>query len=206
MENINLIMNNPNNCFYGHGTNSDDNKRIESIFINGLRCSHDSMYFTTCTLGQGNQMGKDVEELIMNWPHLSAKKIVIVSLPIKFHIIGAGPSFNHQYSAFYYTPDEAQREKYNLTNSNYVMPEFILGCFDVEKDLFIENEKYYERLTNEEQMNIFNKVVNNYINIIEDTWGLEEYKEVISELPGWEFPLTDEQYNSLFNKDNYKKH
>ena len=53
--NFNIIFNNTNNCYYGHGTRGNVDK-INSIFNNGLRCSNNSMYFTTCNLGFGGEI------------------------------------------------------------------------------------------------------------------------------------------------------
>ena len=82
-----MSFTNKENAYYGHGTNGDD-EIINSIFNNGLRCSHESLYYTSMNLGMGSETLFDSQkELLNNWPHLNAKRIVIASIPLKYHIV-----------------------------------------------------------------------------------------------------------------------
>lgn len=197
--NFNIIFNNTNNCYYGHGTRGNVDK-INSIFNNGLRCSNNSMYFTTCNLGFGGEIEDEFCEMMDNWPHLEADKIVVISLPKKLHILDILDlgTYNQATNAFCY--EVAGKE--NLTQGKYVMPEFILGCYDATTKTFEKNNKYYELLPQEEQDKLFEKVKENYAQTIEDACGLEYYKEVLKNLPEWEFPLTDEECETLTKNDS----
>lgn len=198
---INKLLNNDQNIYFGHGTGTENNEIIQSIMNNGLRCSHDSLYFTSATLGIGSQIEHPEQEMLRKWPHKNSKIVVIISLPIKYKIIdimGTG-TYNMGDAAYYYIPDETTREKFSLTNSPYVMPEFILGYYDARNDSFTSNPKYYENLQKHEQDNLFNKVKENYFNIINSGWKIEEYKEIAKEL-GWNFGLTDEELKSFQQK------
>lgn len=198
---INNILNNQNNMYFGHGTGTEDREVIESIMNNGLRCSHGSLYFTSVALGIGKQIPDEEIEMLKKWPHKDSKIVVIVSLPYKYKIIDVAGSgtYNQGDAAFYYIPNEETRNKYCLTNSPYVMPEFIVGYYDSRTDSFTNNPKYYENLSYDEQINLFNRVKENYFNIIDDGWEIDEYKEV-SKILGWSFGLTDEEIKKFKRK------
>lgn len=191
---INKLLNNTQNMYFGHGIEIEDSEVIQSIMNNGLRCSHGSLYFTSVALGIGSQIPESEQEMLKNWPHKDSKIIVIVSLPLQYKIIElvGTATYNQGDAAYYYIPDEITREKFSLTNSPYVMPEFIVGYYDARNDSFTSNPRYYENLQEHEQSNLFNKVKENYFNIIDNSWGIEEYKGVIKELE-WSFGLTEEE-------------
>lgn len=192
--NINKVLNNPENMYYGHGTGTDNQEITNSIIKNGLRCSHGSLYYTSVTLGMGTHIEETEIEMMKHWPHKNSNIIIVVSLPIKYKIIdspGIG-TYNMADAAFYYTPSKITGEHENLNDSSYVMPEFIAGYYDARKDSFTQNPRYYEKLSIEEQQNLFDKVNQNYFNIIEEGCGIEKYQEIISDL-GYDFPLTSDE-------------
>ena len=191
---IKSFLNNPRNMYYGHGTGTDSSEIINSILNNGLRCSHGSLYYTSVTLGMGAHIEETEIEMMKHWPHKDSNIIIVVSLPIKYKIIdspGIG-TYNMADAAFYYTPNKITREQENLTNSPYVMPEFIVGYYDASKDSFTSNQRYYEILSLEEQLKLFDKVNQNYFNIIEEGCGIEKYQEILADL-GYDFPLTSDE-------------
>lgn len=196
LENMNNILNNNQNAYYGHGTNGDIDT-INSIFNIGLRCSHGSMYFTTCVLGRGGELGNDIFEMLNNWPHLEAEKIIIVSAPIKYNILDTASLHTYHLAANAYCYQIEGR-------GNFVMPEFVVGCYDAKTKTFSQNTKYYELLPKEEQTKLFEQVKKNYAETIENACGLEYYKGLLEELPGWEYPLTEEETHNLINSDSKK--
>ena len=195
---INKILNNTQNMYFGHGTRTEDSKVIQSIMKYGLRCSHGSLYFTSIALGIGSQIAESEQEMFKKWPHNDSKIIVIVSLPLQYKIIDlvGTATYNQVDAAFYYIPYEVTRKNFSLTNSPYVMPEFIVGYYDARNDSFTSNPIYYENLQEHEQSNLLNKVKENYFNIIDSSWGIEEYKDAIKEL-GWDFGLTEEELKNF---------
>ncbi len=199
---INKLLNNTQNIYFGHGTGTEDSKVIQSIMKYGLRCSHGSLYFTSVVLGIGSQIAESEQEMLKRWPHNDSKIIIIVSLPIQYKILNlvGTATYNQGDAAFYYIPDEATIKNFSLTNSPYVMPEFIVGYYDARNDSFTSNPIYYENLQEHEQSNLFNKVKENYFNIIDNSWGIEEYKAAIKEL-GWGFGLTEEELK-IFQQKN----
>ena len=129
-----MVLNNKNNAYYGHGTIGGD-EIITSIFNNGIRCSHEQLYFTTVVLGVGRDtLFDDVRPTIDNWPHLGAKNIIIASMPLKYminHSEREGAYYN------YLTPEEASKK--SVSPGYYLMPEFVLGCYNSETKQFREN-------------------------------------------------------------------
>lgn len=192
--NIKTIMDNENNMYYGHGTGDSSMTIINSILNHGLRCSHGSLYYTSIALCMGKDISDETVKLMKNWPHKSSNIVIIVSLPNKYNIldaIGIG-TYNCANAAFYYTPSKEQQKQFSLTNSSYVMPEFIKGYYDSSKDKFVSNPRYYEFLSHNEQEQLFEQVKLNYINVINNGCGIEKYHQIIDSLPDWEFPLTTE--------------
>lgn len=53
---INKVLNNVENLYYGHGTGNINNEVIQLIMNNGLCCSHGSLYFTSVKLGRGSNI------------------------------------------------------------------------------------------------------------------------------------------------------
>ena len=191
---INLIMNNEKNMYYGHGTGTSSPEIIDSIMCNGLRCSHGSLYYTSICLGMGKHIEGNSVDLLNNWPHKKSDIVIIVSLPNKFNVIdssGLG-TYNCANAAFYYTPSEEQQRKYSLSDSDYVMPEFIKGYYDASSKTFVSNPRYYELLSPLEQERILNIVKSNYFHIINNNCGIAKYRKILRELDGSEFGLTDE--------------
>ena len=202
---FNQIFSNEENIYLGHGTSVDNDKVIQSIMENGLRCSHGSLYFTSVLLGVGGQILEEQQELLKNWPHNNSKTIAIVSLPRQYKIIdqvGTG-TYNQGDAAFYYTPSEEQRNNNPvLTNSSYVMPEFIMGYYNASNNTFTNNPRYYENLPLEEQEKLFEQVKENYFNVVSNGWNIDEYKEIAEDL-NFSFPLNDIELN-LFKEKKEK--
>lgn len=196
LEAMNNLLNNKNNCYHGHGTSGDKNK-INSIFNKGIRCSHGSMFFTTDPVGIGGEIDFDK---MNNWPFLDADYIIVVSTPIKFNIIDLPDFHTYQkgFDAFSYDYEGDD----NLSQGKYVLPELIVGCYNIKDKTFEKNVKYYELLSDEEQKRVFDTIKKNYAQVIEESCGLDTYKEVIDNLPGWEFPLTDEECENIIMNDS----
>lgn len=196
LESINNLLNNKNNCYHGHGTNGD-RKKINSIFNRGIRCSHGTMYFTTDPIGIGGDIDFDK---MNNWPFLDADYIVVVSTPIKFNILELSEYYTYQkgFDAFSYDYEGDEV----LSQGKYVLPELIVGYYNVKDRTFEKNNRYYELLSVEEQKKVMDTIKKNYAQTIEDACGLETYKEVLKNLPLWEFPLTDEECESLVKNDS----
>lgn len=195
---INKVLNNPHNMYYGHGTGTDSQEVTNSIIKNGLRCSHGSLYYTSVPLGIGTKIKDSEKEMMKKWPHKESNIIIVVSLPLDYKIIdstGLG-TYNMADAAFYYIPDKKTREYEELTNSPYVIPEFIVGYYDAQTDSFIQNPKYYERLSQIEQDKLFRQVKYNYFDIIEEGCGIDKYQEVLADL-GYKLPLTAEEVKAF---------
>jgi len=196
LEDLKKILNNNENCYYGHGTNGGK-AVIDSIFKNGLRCSNNSLYFTSCVFGRPEDIDESIYEQLNNWPHLEAEKVVIVSLPVHFHILetpGLGTP-KQAYDAFCYRVTDNEI----VSQGKYVMPEFIVGCYNAQTKEFERNSRYYELLSSEEQTKVIEQIKKNYAQTLEEACGLEYYKELISKLPQFQFPLTDEECEKLTN-------
>ena len=133
-------------------------------------------------------------ERLENWGHRSTK-IIIVSVPSKYNVIntkGEGIDKIGHHAFFDYIPLEKALDL-GIQTGVYLKPEFIMGMYDSKSKTFINNERYYENLTLEEQTLLFEQVKENYIQAIKSLgMDIEEYVELLEQI-GWENPLSKEE-------------
>lgn len=188
------------NQYYAHGIGVYDEKVIKSIFENGLRCSHNELYWTVLEFGNGSDtLFKEKEELLNNWEHKGSKHIIIASLPGVFLLLDVKgtPLFQKRHAAFYNNISQEEASKLGIAPGLYLRPEFIMGMYDANKKDFIVNDRYYENLPEQEQKRVLNEMKQQYIETIEHSgWTLEEYAQILNDV-NIEFPLTQEQ---IFNR------
>ena len=188
-ENINEILNNSENIYYGHGTGKNNNQILPSILKDGIRCSHGDLYYTTVILGIGGEIETSTVKKLKNWEHKESNYIVIASLPLDYLIIDGEVAYQKRFSAFYHKPNESD-------SAPYLIPEFIAGYYNANEDTFIKNPRYYENLSKEEQEKIFNQVKVNYYDTIKETYGIEEYKQILNSLKR-KFPLSETEIKNI---------
>ena len=190
---------NQTNQYYAHGIGVYDEKVIKSIFENGLRCSHNELYWTVLEFGKGSEnLFKEKEQLMNNWEHKGSKHIMIASLPEVYHLldISGTPLFQKRHAAFYNNISPEEAEKLGIAPGLYLKPEFIKGMYDAEKKDFIVNDRYYENLPEEEQRKVFEDVKKQYIDTISQSgWTLAEYAKILEDI-GIECPLTSEEISN----------
>lgn len=195
------IFDNSSNDYYGHGIGKNNENVVKSIFSNGLRCSHGSLYYTTIEFGMGSTtLFNEQLETLNNWKHKGSTQIVIASLPLKFQLF-VNPLQYDKEAAYYTKMEDEEAKKLDLAPGKYLRPEFIKGMYDAETGIFTSNDKYYENLPVEEQNVLFGEIKKNYIDLIKEYgYSLEEYKEMVEQY-GVKFPLSKDEI--LF--DNLKK-
>lgn len=177
--------------YYGHGVGTFDEEKMASIFTNGLRCSHNYMYFTTNVLGPGGEETKEYVENLEEWSHLDSRQVVIVSLPEEYEILDSGALSYQGQEAFCYEVSHKEAEERNIAQGKYVKPEFIRGYWDIDEKMFIENESYYENQDEEVQKNILEETRKKYIDTIKQSeFTLREYREIAEEI-GMKHSITD---------------
>lgn len=184
------------NAYYGHGTGSNNPEKIESIFKNGLRCSHEQLDFTTIPFGQGSPtLFEENKEEMNNWQHKDSKQIIIASLPLEYHhldVMGT-PLYGKRQAAFYYFVSQEQSNELGISPGLYLKPEFIMGVYDANQKDFIYNERYYENLPEEEQEKLMDEIKKQYINILKESgFTFSEYAEIL-QVSNMKNPLTEEE-------------
>lgn len=187
------------NQYYAHGIGEYDEKVIKSIFENGLRCSHNELYWTVVEFGKGSDtLFKEKQELLNNWEHKGSKHIMIASLPDAYHLLDVKgtPLFQKRHAAFLNNISQEQASKLEIAPGLYLKPEFIVGMYDANKKDFIENDRYYENLPEQEQKRVLDEIRQQYIETIEKSgWTLEEYAQVLKDVD-MEIPLTQEEISN----------
>lgn len=198
---------NSSNCYYGHGIGAYDEKKMKSIFDNGLRCSHEQLYFTTIALGLGSEnLFDENSDLLNNWEHKDSRQIIIASVPIKYNLLDITGTdlYGMGQAAFYNEISQDEAQKLNIAPGYYLRPEFVLGMYDADKKEFVSNDNYYENLKQSEQDLLFYEIKNRYIKIIKEAgYSLKEYGEILDSI-NWENPLTSEEILQI-DSDNIKQ-
>ena len=163
LEELAPILSESNYLYLGHGTRSEDSKVVDSIFDNGLRTKNGSLYYTTLVLDAPTpeliktyeEYGMDIptidslKHLFNNWPHCNSKEIIIARLPMEY-VNKKGNSADldgEMYGAFY-----TERLQENGKSINYLDSRFIVGCYDVDRQMVRMNKKF-ERSLSEETIN-----------------------------------------------------
>lgn len=202
-KNIERQFANQANQYYAHGIGAYNEKVIKSIFENGLRCSHNELYWTVLEFGKGSEtLFKEKEQLMNNWEHKGSKHIMIASLPEAFHLLDmmGTPLFQKRHAAFYNNISQEEAKKLGIVPGLYLKPEFIKGMYDAEKKDFIVNDRYYENLPEEEQRKVLEDVKKQYIDTISHSgWTLAEYAQILEDI-GIECPLTPEEISNKGKK------
>ena len=190
---------NEGNQYYAHGIGAYDKNVIKSIFENGLRCSHNELYWTVLEFGKGSDsLFREKEALMNNWEHKDSKHIMIASLPEVFHLLDVKGTalFQKRHAAFYNNISPEEASKLGISPGLYLKPEFIMGMYDAEKKDFVVNDRYYENLPEEEQRKVLEDVKKQYIdNISNSDWTLAEYAQILEDI-GIECPLTPEEISN----------
>lgn len=146
LEDLYNILNKNGFICLGHGTGRSENSDsvVNSIFENGLRTKDNSLYYTT--IGLDTSDVNRLKEKLNNWQHLSSKKIILMRLPMEYiNTIGESADLDgERYGAFF---NEMQSPDGKITY--YLNPEFIIGCYDVERQQVLLNNKFQEELNQE---------------------------------------------------------
>ena len=187
---IEEAFSNSSNYYFGHGTNAGDDI-IKKILAEGLAVIDPEavkgymdtlrgLDSTTIPFGPGSEeLFEKREELLNNWPHKDAKKIVIVTLPSKYVLDPSSCKYGIDYFETYYTGNEETGYK--------LRPEFILGVYNADEKSMRLNSNYYANLSEENQEKLFEEVEEKYA-ISYAFYGIEEPKK-----------------DKFTNETNYKK-
>lgn len=178
LEQLESLLSESGYMCYGHGTGRSGNSDeiVDSIFSEGLRTKDNSLCYTTIGLStptpeikeQYKELGiaepsvEDLKKQFNNWQHQDSKKIIIARLPIEYiNRMGDQSDLDGEmFGAFY---NEELRSDGKLIY--YLDPKFIIGCFDVEKQL-VRLNKNFERTLSPESIN---KLQKNYQKAFEKT-------------------------------------
>lgn len=195
-EEIQSKFSNEFNMYYGHGIGINDSNKIESIFKNGLRCSHNQLEFTTIPFGQGSStLFEENKKEMNNWKHKKSKQIIIVSLPLKYHLLDivGTPLYGRRQAAFYYSVSQEQANELGIPSGLYLKPEFVMGVYNAEQEEFISNNRYYENLNEKEQEDLKSVVKEKYISILKESgFTFSEYAQVL-QTSNITNPLTEDE-------------
>ncbi len=144
----------------GHGTgrSGDSEEIVDAIFQEGLRTKDNSLYYTTVGLStptpelkqQYAEFGlpeptiADLKKQFNNWQHLDSQKIIIIRIPTAYiNMMGdRGDLDGEMYGAFM-----LKKATQDGKIINYLNPKFIVGCFDVEKQLVKLNPGFERQLS-----------------------------------------------------------
>lgn len=189
LEELEPLLSEDGYFFLGHGTGRRGNSEeiVESIFSEGLRTKDNSLSLTTIGLSTPSSELKkiykeiglpepnidDLKKQLNNWQHLDSKKIIIARIPTEYinQMADNTDLGGEKYGAFMIEEIES-----NGKTTNYLDPKFIVGCFDVEKQV-VKLNKNFEKNLSESSLK---KMKENYKKTLEKTQTrLKDLEEVL---------------------------
>lgn len=199
--NIKTILNNKEKIYFAHGSGTEKKNIIDSIMRHGIRCSHEALQYTSIYLGTSENINDYSHDIIENWIYRSSSIVFIISLPKRYFIFEHEElnTIKKEHAAYYYIPSKEEQEKYSLQNKPHVYSEFIVGYYNSKTKEFIQNDNYYEKQNKEKRKEIFNKIEQNYINVINESCGVDKYREFGSKY-NFEYALDTEYDFSNIDK------
>ena len=153
LEEFKDLLTDPEYAYYLHGTGGDGMDKVASIFENGLRASHNSMFFTTVCYGDGDTVKNNWEQMhndMNHWPHKDSKNIVVVRFPKKYLILGADENTGEKDYAIY--NEVTDPETNHVTR--YINPKMIVGCYHAKNGNFTLNPYCEQELSSETEKNM----------------------------------------------------
>lgn len=148
LEKIYSVLNENGYICLGHGIGRTGNMNdtIQSIFQNGLRTKDNSLYYTTIGLDTTNI--EALRQKLNEWQHQDSKKIILIRLPLEYiNRLGDSADLDgEKFGAFY---NEVISSNGKITY--YLDPKFIVGCYDVEKQVVLLNNNF-ERILSEKTL------------------------------------------------------
>ncbi len=189
-------------CF-GHGTGRMGNSEevVDSIFDEGLRTKDNSLYFTTIGLSTPTpELKKQYEEMGLpeptidslktqfnNWQHQVSKKIIIARIPTEYvNMMGDRSDLDGEMYGAFMIRDVSEDGKF----TNYLNPKFIIGSFDVDKQLVKLNPHFEKQLSPETISELSRK----YIETLKKTKARVE--RTTKSLPSQNLTVTDDAFDS----------
>ena len=177
--------------YFGHGTVGDDFV-VHSIFDIGLKVADPKDakgYFshlrglesTSISFGSGSShLLSQQQNLLDNWSHNEANKVVIIALPSQFVLSYTSSSPNADlYKAFYIG---SKGKGYRIR------PELIRGYYDADSKSFTPNENFFQNLDEDKKKAFMDDLASCYI----DNYANHSFRSPIDDL---DFPrdLVDEK-------------
>lgn len=156
------ILSEPGYICLGHGIGRSGNNDnvVDSIFKEGLRTKDNSLYYTTVVLTTPTpeiienykELGlvppsiTKLEKELNNWHHQDSKKIIIMRIPSEYINQNGNKSDldGEMYGAFMISKKSSTGKIIN-----YLNPSFILGCYDVEKQMVRINKSFEKEISKE---------------------------------------------------------
>lgn len=176
LEDIEDIMSEQGYTYFGHGVGNgeDVDKIVSQIFNEGLRTKNNSLCLTTIGLdtptpelkmmyqeiGLEEPSMNSLKQKLDNWEHKDSKKIILIRVPTEYiNRNGNGTDMNGEmYGAFM-----SEKQHMDGKSTNYLDPNFIIGCYDSSTG-DVELNKSFERTLSSETLSKIQTRFQNAIN------------------------------------------
>lgn len=162
LEQLESILKEEGYLCLGHGTGRRGNSEeiVDSIFKQGIRTKDGSLYYTT--IGLDIPSTEVLKEKLNNWQHQDSKKVILARIPTEYiNMLGeSGDLDGERFGAF-----TVERVDDTGKAISYLDPKFIIGCYDVEKQM-VRLNRSFERTLSETTIQ---QLRQNYIKAVEKT-------------------------------------
>lgn len=145
LEELRELLNEEGFTIFGHGTGGNNIEAVSSIFANGLRASHNSIFYTTIGLDVDKDLSKFKEKLD-NWEHFDSENIILIKLPNKyFNMFGDSMDLDCERTGAFVNEKADSIGKVTY----YLDPKFIIGAYNRNISGVVLNPNYEYKLTDE---------------------------------------------------------
>jgi hypothetical protein len=208
LEQLKNVLTEEGFTIFGHGTGGNNIEVVNSIFKNGLRASHTSIFYTSI----GLEVDKDLKKFkakLDNWQHLDSENIILMKLPNQyFNILGDSMDLDCERTGAFV--NQRVDEKGNITY--YLDPKFILGSYNRNTGQVTINPSFEFQLTEQsiQQMTeklskIKEKVKRKNEGLFQQVNDLSEIYQTTTEnsMPSYDYNNSEFDINSTFDSLNW---
>ena len=153
LEDLKELLTEKGFTIFGHGTGGSNKDVISPIFVEGLRASHTSIFYTTVGLDVDEAL-THFKEKLNHWEHLDSENIILIKLPNQyFNLYGDSMDLDCERTGAFVNQKLDNTGKITY----YLDPKFIIGAYNRDTERITLNPNYETKLSAETLLDLEQK-------------------------------------------------
>lgn len=153
LEDLKELLTEKGFTIFGHGTGGSNKDVISPIFVEGLRASHTSIFYTTVGLDVDEDL-TNFKEKLNHWEHLDSENIILIKLPNQyFNLYGDSMDLDCERTGAFVNQKLDNTGKITY----YLDPKFIIGAYNRDTERVTLNPNYETKLSAETLLDLEQK-------------------------------------------------